>query len=166
MSRTFAMCRLFLFLDAQTVSSSAWKTVRHDRRLHLTKSFKCGVDKKCPLIMKNTCPNRLTKSLKSPVLHNFNLILQKQRNMLILKQKFAIFNWTLFVLFISLFIRYHNTREVATHKIRNTVTHDGDCGWQGSRDIAQEKGPFPPPHATGLPVSGPIGLHSSLPFQD
>ena len=72
--------------------------------------------------MKNTCPYRLTKPLKSPVLHNFNLILQKQRNMLILKQKFAIFNWTLFVLFISLFIRYHNTREVATHKIRNTVT--------------------------------------------
>ena len=63
-------------------------------------------------------------------------------------------------------IRYHNTREVATHKIRNTVTHDEDCGWQGSRDIVQKKGPFPPPHATGLPVSGPIGLHSSLPFQD
>ena len=36
--------------------------------------------------------------------------------------KFAFFNWTLFVLFISLFIRYHNTCEVATHKIRNTVT--------------------------------------------
>ena len=122
MSRTFAMCRLFLFLDAQTVSSSSWKTVRHDRRLHLTKSFKCGVDKKCPLIMKNTCPYRLTKPLKSPVLHNFNSILQKQRNMLIFKQKFVTFNWTLFVLFISLFIRYHNTREVATHKIRNTVT--------------------------------------------
>ena len=73
--------------------------------------------------MKNTCPNRLTKPLKSPVLHNFKLILQKQRNMLTFKQKFATFNWTLFVLFISLFIRYHNTREVATHKIRNTVTH-------------------------------------------
>ena len=72
--------------------------------------------------MKNTCPNRLTKPLKSPVLHNFKLILQKQRNMLTFKQKFATFNWTLFVLFISLFIRYHNTREVATHKIRNTVT--------------------------------------------
>ena len=42
--------------------------------------------------------------------------------MLTFKQKFATFNWTLFVLFISLFIRYHNTREVATHKIRNTVT--------------------------------------------
>jgi len=26
-------------------------------------------------------------------------------------------------LFFCLFIRYHNTREVATHKIRNTVTH-------------------------------------------
>ena len=72
--------------------------------------------------MKNTCPYRLTKPLKSTVLHNFNSILQKQRNMLIFKQKFATFNWTLFVLFISLFIRYHNTREVATHKIRNTVT--------------------------------------------
>ena len=42
--------------------------------------------------------------------------------MLVFKQKFETFNWTLFVLFISLFIRYHNTREVATHKIRNTVT--------------------------------------------
>ncbi len=73
-------------------------------------------------IMKNTCPYRLTKPLKSPVLHNLNSILQKQRNMLIFKQKFATFNWTLFVLFISLFIRYHNTREVATHRIRNTVT--------------------------------------------
>ena len=72
--------------------------------------------------MKNACPNRLTKPLKSTVLHNFNSILQKQRNMLIFKQKFATFSWTLFVLFISLFIRYHNTREVATHKIRNTVT--------------------------------------------
>ena len=72
--------------------------------------------------MKNTCPNRLTKPLKPTVLHNFNSMLQKQRNMLIPKRKFATFNWTLFVLFISLFIRYHNTREVATHKIRNTVT--------------------------------------------
>ena len=64
------------------------------------------------------------------------------------------------------FCCYHNTREVATHKIRNTVTHDGDCGWQGSRDIAQEKEPFPLPHATGLPAGCPIGLRSSLPFQD
>ena len=75
-------------------------------------------------------------------------------------------NRTKFVLFICLSVRYHYTREVATHKIRNTVTHDEDCGWQGSRDIVQKKGPFPPPHATGLPVSGPIGLHSSLPFQE
>ena len=66
--------------------------------------------------MKNTCPNRLTKPLKPTVLHNFNSMLQKQRNMLIPKRKFATFNWTLFVLFISLFIRYHNTREVATHE--------------------------------------------------
>ena len=72
--------------------------------------------------MKNTCPNRLTKPLKLPILHDFNSILQKQRNMLVFKQKFETYNWTLFVLFISLFIRYHNTREVATHKIRNTVT--------------------------------------------
>ena len=42
--------------------------------------------------------------------------------MLIFKQKFATFSRALFVLFISLFIRYHNTREVSTHKIRNTVT--------------------------------------------
>ena len=42
--------------------------------------------------------------------------------MLIIKQKFATFNWTLFVLFILLLIRYHNTREAATHRIRNTVT--------------------------------------------
>ena len=72
--------------------------------------------------MKNTRPNRLTKPLKSPVLHDLNLMLQKQRNVLIFKRKFATFNWTLFVLFISLFIRYYNTREVATHRIRNTVT--------------------------------------------
>ena len=72
--------------------------------------------------MKNTRPNRLTKPLKSPVLHNLNFMLQKQRNMLIFKREIAIYSWTLFVLFILLFIRYHNTREVATHKIRNTVT--------------------------------------------
>ena len=122
MSRTFAMCRLFLFLDAQTVSSSSWKTVRHDRRLRLTKSFKCGVDKKCPLIMKNTCPYRLTKPLKLPVLHNFNSILQKQRNTLIFKQKFATFNWTLFVLFISLFIRYDKIVASVINRIGYTMS--------------------------------------------
>ena len=72
--------------------------------------------------MKNARQNQFTEPLKSPILHNFNSMLQKQGNMLIFKQKFATFNRTLFVLFISLFIRYHNTREVATHKIRNTVT--------------------------------------------
>ena len=72
--------------------------------------------------MKNTRPNRLTKPLKSPVLHGREYKLQKLRNILIVKHKIATFNWTLFVLFISLQIRYHNTREVATHKIRNTVT--------------------------------------------
>ena len=72
--------------------------------------------------MKNTRLNRLTKPLKSPVLHNPNLMLQKQRNILNFKHEIAFYSWTLFVLFILLFIRYHNTREVATHKIRNTVT--------------------------------------------
>ena len=72
--------------------------------------------------MKNARQNQFTEPLKSTVLHNFNSMLQKQRNMLIPKRKIATFNWTLFVLFILLFIRYHNTREVATHKIRNTVT--------------------------------------------
>lgn len=113
---------LFLFLDAQTVSSSSWKTALYDWRLHLTKSFKYGVDKKCPLTKKNARQNQFTEPLKSPVLHNFNSMLQKQRNVLIFKRKIAAFSWTLFVLFILLFIRYHNTREVATHKIRNTVT--------------------------------------------
>lgn len=151
---------LFLFLDAQTASSSSWKTVRHDRRLRLTKSFKYGVDKKCPLIMKNACPNRLTKPLKSTVLHNFNSILQKQRNMLIFKQKFATFSWTLFVLFISLFIRYHNTREVATHRIRNTVTQ-GEGYDRQARQRNEEK-------YSGCirRRSARLSSCSSLPFQD
>ena len=151
---------LFLFLDAQTASSSSWKTVRHDRRLRLTKSFKYGVDKKCPLIMKNACPNRLTKPLKSTVLHNFNSILQKQRNMLIFKQKFATFSWTLFVLFISLFIRYHNTREVATHRIRNTVTQ-GEGYDRQARQWNEEK-------YSGYirRRSARLSLCRSLPFQD
>jgi len=42
----------------------------------------------------------------------------------VFKQKTAIFNWTLFALFICILIRYHNAREVATHKIRNTVTQE------------------------------------------
>ena len=151
---------LFLFLDAQTASSSSWKTVRHDRRLRLTKSFKYGVDKKCPLIMKNTCPNRLTKPLKPTVLHNFNSMLQKQRNMLIPKRKFATFNWTLFVLFISLFIRYHNTREVATHRIRNTVTQ-GEGYDRQARQWNEEK-------YSGYirRRSARLSLCRSLPFQD
>ena len=151
---------LFLFLDAQTASSSSWKTVRHDRRLRLTKSFKYGLDKKCPLIMKNACPNRLTKPLKSTVLHNFNSILQKQRNMLIFKQKFATFSWTLFVLFISLFIRYHNTREVATHRIRNTVTQ-GEGYDRQARQWNEEK-------YSGYirRRSARLSLCRSLPFQD
>ena len=151
---------LFLFLDAQTASSSSWKTVRHDRRLRLTKSFKYGVDKKCPLIMKNTCPYRLTKPLKSTVLHNFNSILQKQRNMLIFKQKFAFFSWTLFVLFILLFIRYHNTREVATHRIRNTVT-------QGEGYDRQARQWYEENHSGCIRCrSARLSSCSSLPFQD
>ena len=58
--------------------------------------------------------------------------------MLIPKRKFATFNWTLFVLFISLFIRYHNTREVATHKIRNTVTQ-GEGYDRQTRQWSEEK---------------------------
>ena len=74
--------------------------------------------------------------------------------------------WTLFILFNWLICRYHNTREVATHEIRNTVTHDGDSGRQGSGDNAQEKEPFHLPHVPGLPAGGPIGLRGSLPFRD
>ena len=83
--------------------------------------------------------------------------------MLIFKQKFATFNWTLFVLFISLFIRYHNTREVATHKIRNTVTQ----GEGYDRQARRTRGKFPVsvmPEVC-LPMTAP-GLRSSLPFRD
>ena len=88
--------------------------------------------------MKNARQNQFTEPLKSPILHNFNSMLQKQGNMLIFKQKFATFNRTLFVLFILLLIRYHNTREVATHKIRNTVTQ-GEGYDRKARQWSEEK---------------------------
>ena len=110
--------------------------------------------------MKNARQNQFTEPLKSPILHNFNSMLQKQRNMLIPKRKIATFNWTLFVLFILLFIRYYNTREVATHKIRNTVTQ-GEGYDRKAQQWNEEK------HSVCIhQKSARLSSCSSLPFQD
>ena len=80
--------------------------------------------------------------------------------MLVFKQKFETYNWTLFVLFISLFIRYHNTREVATHRIRNTVTQ-GEGYDRQARQWNEEK------YSSYIRRrSARLSSCSSLPFQD
>ena len=60
-------------------------------------------------------------------------------------------------------IRYHNTREVATHEIRNTVTQGKGIDGQ----VRRTRGKFPVsvmPEVC-LPMTAP-GLRSSLPFRD
>ena len=56
-------------------------------------------------------------------------------------------------------IRYYNIREVATHKIRNTVTQG-----KGYRRGEHEKG-LSSVHVRSLPMTA-TGLRSSLPFRD
>lgn len=49
------------------------------------------------------------------------------------------------------FCCYHNTREVATHKIRNTVTQ-GEGYDRQARQWNEEKHSIPAVYAEGLPV--------------
>lgn len=75
-------------------------------------------------------------------------------------KKTAIFNWTLFVLFICILIRYHNAREVATHKIRNTVTQEEGYDQQAQQWNERKYS------SCIRSRSARLNLCSSLPFQD